>query len=205
MRYFLALFILATTAVLLIAGFRGEKTRRPSIELFSDMDRQPKLRPQTDTGFAGWENGLSSRKPIEGTVARGSTFIENEMTTGFVQGTTNFVQIAPIKVTESVMARGQQRFNIYCAPCHGQVADGRGITTKFGMAAVANLHDARIITMADGEIFNTITHGKNLMGAYGSNIDVNDRWAVITYLRSLQRSRLATIDDVPEFARENLK
>ena len=73
------------------------------------------------------------------------------------------------------------------------------------MAAVANLHDARLVNMADGEIYNTITHGKNLMGGYGSNIDVEDRWAVVVYLRALQRSRLASVEDVPEFARDNLK
>ncbi len=205
MRYFLALFILATMGIVMVAGFRGDKSRRTPIEIIPDMDRQPKLRPQTDTTFFGWENGMSSRKPVEGTVARGSTFIEDEFSTGMQLGTTNFVQVTPIKITETVMQRGQHTFNIYCAPCHGQVGDGKGITTKLGMAPVANLHDARIVLMADGEIFNTITHGKNLMGAYGSNIDVEDRWAVIAYVRAIQRSQLATIEDVPEFARENLK
>jgi len=205
MRYFLALFIIATMGIVMVAGFRGDKSRRPPIEVFPDMDRQPKLRPETDTPFIGWEDGLSSRKPVEGTVARGSSFIEDEFSTGLQPGTTNYVKLAPIKITERVMARGQQRFNIYCMPCHGQVGNGKGITTKFGMAGVANLHDARIVTMPDGEIFNTITHGKNLMGAYGSNIDIEDRWAVIAYVRAIQRSQLATVEDVPEFARKNLK
>lgn len=205
MRYFLALFILATTAVILIAGFRGDKSRRPSIEVFPDMDRQPKLRPQTDAAFLGWSDALSSRLPVDGTVARGSSFLENELTTGMQPGTTNWINLAPIKVTASVMTKGQAKFNIYCMPCHGAVGDGKGITTRFGMAAVANLHDARLVNMADGEIFNTITHGKNLMGGYGSNLEVEDRWAVVAYLRALQRSRLASVDDVPEFARENLK
>jgi len=205
MRYFLALFILATTAVILIAGFRGDKSRRSPIEIFPDMDRQPKLRPQADAAFVGWQDGLSSRLPVDGTIARGTTFREDELTTGMQPGTTNWVEIAPIKLTESVMQRGQRQFNIYCTPCHGAVGDGKGITTRFGMAAVANLHDARLVNMADGEIYNTITHGKNLMGGYGSNIDVEDRWAVVVYLRALQRSRLASVEDVPEFARENLK
>jgi mono/diheme cytochrome c family protein len=205
MRYFLALFILATVGIVMVAGFRGDKSRRTPIEIIPDMDRQPKLRPQTDTTFFGWENGMSSRKPVEGTVARGSTFIEDEFSTGMQPGTTNFVQLSPVKISERLMDRGQQQFNIYCLPCHGQVGDGKGITTRLGMAPVANLHDARIVLMPDGEIFNTITHGKNLMGAYGSNIDVEDRWAVVAYVRAIQRSQLATIEDVPEFARQNLK
>lgn len=205
MRYFLALFILATLGIIMVAGFRGDKSRRTPFEIIPDMDRQPKLRPQTKASFFGWENGLSSRKPVEGTVARGSSFIEDEFTTGMQAGTTNFVQLAPIKITDSVMKRGQHEFNIYCMPCHGQTGGGNGITTKLGMAGVANLHDARIVLMADGEIFNTITHGKNLMGGYGSNIGVEDRWAVIAYVRAIQRSQLATIEDVPEFAREILK
>lgn len=211
MRYFLFLFILAVATVIWVAGGRyspehpERASRKPPIEVFPDMDRQPKLRPQTDAAFVGWADGLSSRKPVEGTVARGSHYEENEFTTGFQPGTTNYVEVLPVRVTETLMARGRQQFGIYCTPCHGLLGDGQGVTTKLGMAAVANLHDARIVTMTDGEIFRTITHGKNLMGGYGASIATEDRWAVIAYLRALQRSRLATLDDVPEFARENLK
>jgi mono/diheme cytochrome c family protein len=209
MRYFIILFILAALAVLAVAGLRldhgGSPSRKPPIELFPDMDRQPKLRPQTSTSFVGWEDGLSSRPFVAGTVARGSHYEENEFTTGRQPGTTNFVAVLPVRLTETLMQRGRHEFNIYCAPCHGQQGDGKGVTSKLGMAAVANLHDARIVNLADGDLFNTITHGKNLMGGYAANIDIEDRWAVIAYLRALQRSRLATVDDVPEFARENLK
>ncbi len=209
MRYFIILFILAAVGITYVAGFRydhgGNPSRKPPIELFPDMDRQPKLRPQTDSAFVGWDDGLSSRKTLEGTVARGSDYEINEFTTGRVLGSTNFVEVLPVKLTESLLQRGRYEFTIYCTPCHGQQGDGKGVTSKLGMAAVANLHDARIVGLADGEIFNTITAGKNLMGGYGSNIDLQDRWAVIAYLRALQRSRLATLDDVPEFARQNLK
>lgn len=209
MRYFVFLFILVVAGVVYVAGLRfddgGSPSRKPPIEVFPDMDRQPKLRPQTDSAFVGWANGLSSRKPVEGTVSRSANYEENEITTGFVPGTTNFVEVIPVKVTAELLARGQQRFNIYCSPCHGQQGNGKGVTTKLGMAPVANLHDARIVKLNDGEIFNTITHGKNLMGAYGPNIDPPDRWAVIAYVRALQRSWLATMEDVPEFARKDLK
>lgn len=209
MRYFIILLILAAVGLTYVAGFRydhsGNPSRKPPIELFPDMDRQPKLRPQTDSAFVGWDDGLSSRKTLEGTVARGSDYEINELTTGRVPGSTNFVEVLPVKITESLLQRGKHEFTIYCTPCHGQQGDGKGVTSKLGMAAVANLHDARIVGLADGDLFNTITAGKNLMGGYGSNIDIQDRWAVIAYLRALQRSRLATMDDVPEFARQNLK
>jgi mono/diheme cytochrome c family protein len=97
-----------------------------------------------------------------------------------------------------LLQRGHERFDIYCAPCHGRLGDGNGITKKLGvMPAVANLHDQRIVVMTDGEIFNTITHGKSTMAAYGPLMPAQDRWAVIAYLRALQLSQLGSVDDLP--------
>ena len=104
----------------------------------------------------------------------------------------------PVEVTRELMERGQQRFNITCAMCHGAAAAGNGITKQHGLATVVSLQDERIRKMSDGEIFNTITNGKNTMMAYGPNIIVADRWAIIAYLRALQRSQNAAIADVPE-------
>ncbi|HAR00443.1 MAG TPA: cytochrome c class I, partial [Verrucomicrobiales bacterium] len=118
--------------------------------------------------------------------------------TGRMTGSTNWIEISPVEITEALMERGHQRYDIHCTPCHGAAGDGKGITSKYGMVAVANFHDARLVSMTDGEIFNTITNGKNLMGPYGANIKIEDRWAIIAYLRALQRSRLSTMDDVPE-------
>ncbi|HAV61304.1 MAG TPA: cytochrome c class I, partial [Verrucomicrobiales bacterium] len=138
-------------AILYVAGFRhdhgGAISRKPPIELIPDMDRQPKLRPQADAAFLGWSDGRSSRKPVDGTVARGSHYEENEFTTGRLPGTTNFVEVLPVQLSETMLQRGRQQFGIYCVPCHGQLGDGKGVTTRLGMAAVANLHDARIVTM----------------------------------------------------------
>ena len=126
--------------------------------------------------------------------------------TGRITGTTNFVEINPLPITAALLKRGQQRFTINCSPCHGQLADGNGITKKIGaMAVVANLHDERIVEMTDGEIFYVITNGRNLMGVYGANVTVEDRWAIVAYLRALQLSQLGTIDDVPEALRATLK
>jgi mono/diheme cytochrome c family protein len=110
----------------------------------------------------------------------------------------------PLEMTSELMERGQQRFNITCAMCHGASAAGNGITKQYGLATVVTLQDDRIRKMSDGEIFNTITNGKNTMMAYGPNIIVPDRWAIIAYLRALQRSQNATIADVPEERRAEL-
>jgi len=212
MRYFLAGFLLCCVVVVSIAGFRGDKTRRPPIELFPDMDRQPKLRPQEHNNF--FPDQLSSRRQVEGTVPRGKPvlvegreiypFEDDPLNTGRVPGTTNFVETLPLPLTEQLLARGQQRYTINCAPCHGAGGDGKGITSKYNMLAMANFHDARLVKMPDGEIFNTITYGKTLMGAYGPNITITDRWAIVAYVRALERGRLASLDDVPEALRSSL-
>src|SRR6266403_5829359 len=110
----------------------------------------------------------------------------------------------PVPVTPELLQRGRERFSITCAMCHGATAAGNGIAKQHGLATVVTLQDDRIRGMADGEIFNTITNGKNTMMAYGSIITVADRWAIITYLRALQRSQNAVIADVPENQRAAL-
>ena len=110
----------------------------------------------------------------------------------------------PLEVTRELMERGQQRFNITCVMCHGAAAAGNGITKQYGLATVVSLQDERLRKMSDGEIFNTITNGKNTMMAYGPNIIVPDRWAIIAYLRALQRSQNGVIADVPPEHRADL-
>lgn len=197
MRYFLLAFALAVALTVGLLGKQGGVSRKPPIEVFPDMDRQPKIRPQTPNGF--FADGKASRLPVMGTVARGSKYLDNEINTGRVPGTTNFVATIPAGVTVNTafMARGKERYAISCLPCHGPLGDGNGVTKKLGMAVVANFHDKRIVQMTDGEIFNTITYGKNLMGSYGQNVEVNDRWAIIAYVRSLQLARLGAVSDLP--------
>jgi len=206
MRYFVLAFFLTAVLVVGIAGRRGSMSRRTPIEIFPDMDRQPKLRPQTDNAF--FKDRLSSQLPVAGTVARGSIYEESPLTTGKISGSTNWVETNPLPITATLLSRGQERFNINCSPCHGAAGDGKGITTKFGMAIVADLHDTkpprRVVQQADGEIFNTLSYGKNLMGGYAANIAIEDRWAIIAYVRALQRSHLASLEDVPADHREKL-
>ena len=215
MRYFLLIFALVVVGVITIAGRRGTPSRKPPLYLFPDMDRQPKLRPQTEDSF--FPDGMSSRLPVPVTVAHSAPirvgdrwvyrFEDDPVNTGRVPGTTNFVEVNPFPITHQLLARGQERFNIYCAPCHGPQGDGKGITSRLGMAVVADLHDIKtrkVVQQPDGQIFNTITYGKNLMGAYGGLISVEDRWAIIAYVRALQRSHLATVEDVPPQDRDRL-
>lgn len=199
MKYALLVLALAGLAILAIAGRRGDMSRRPPIEIFPDMDRQPKLRPQTGSDF--FKDGLSSQPHVAGTVARGSAWQDSPTNTGRLPGPgTNWVATIPIPVNAQLMARGRERFNIYCAPCHGEAGDGKGVTTKLGMGVIADLHDVtarKLPQQNDGEIFNTISHGKGLMQGYGAAISIEDRWAIVAYVRALQRSRLTLRAEVP--------
>jgi len=210
MRYFLLIFGLCVVAVMGVFGKRGDMSRRPPIQVFPDMERQPKLRPQTETQNLFWTNNMSSRLPVDGTIARGALYEDTPVNTGRITGTTNFVETNPVPLTRQLLERGRDRYQISCAPCHGALGDGKGITTQYGMTVVANLHDTlakRIVQWPDGQIFNTITYGSVslIMGPYGANISVDDRWAIVAYVRALQLSRLGTIEDVPSDKRASLK
>jgi hypothetical protein len=219
LRAFFLIFVLVTVAWIAVFGFRGQKTSKPEIEIFPDMVRQMKVRAQSESNFFADQRG--PRQPVDGTVPIGYEMPmpndagapvdqAGEMAMhprlGFSEGTdyyntgkmgSNWGTGIPLEVTPGLMKRGEQRFNINCAVCHGPLAAGDGIVKQYGLATVVSLQDDRIRNMADGEIFNTITHGKNTMMAYGPRVTVQDRWAIICYLRALQRSLHATAADVP--------
>jgi len=206
MRYFLLIFLTVVAVVFGIAGLRGHVSRKPPVEIIPDMNRQFKLRPEAADSF--FANDHTSQLPPTGTIARSEPlqtdngpvypYEDSPVNTGFITGTTNFIATNPLPVTPAFLQHGREQFQIYCTPCHGALGDGNGITKKIGdMPAVANLHDKRIVEMPDGEIFNTITHGKGLMGAYGPTVSIKDRWAIIAYLRALQLSWLGSTNDLP--------
>jgi mono/diheme cytochrome c family protein len=214
MRYFLAIFALCVLATVGVLGFRGSHFRKPPRYIFPDMERQPKLRPQTANAFFG--DGMSSRLPGAGAIARSQpiqvgdkliySWQDTPVTTGRVTGTTNLVELNPLPVTAELMQRGEQVFNINCAACHSRLGDGNGTPKRIGaMVVVGNLHDKRIVELTDGELFNTISYGKNLMLGYAGTIPIQDRWAAIAYLRALQLSRLGSLEEVPEAVRGTLK
>jgi cytochrome c5 len=219
LRGFFVIFLLCTIAILAVFGFRGQVSTAPPLELFPDMVRQMKVRAQAPLNF--FADGRGPRLPVAGTVPIGyempkpDTSETQAMSVGpwshpnasFSVGTDyyNTGKMSdhwgtgiPLEVTSELMERGQQRFNITCAMCHGAVAMGNGIVKQHGLATVVSLQDERIRKMSDGEIFNTITNGKNTMMPYGPTIIVPDRWAIIAYLRAVQRSQNAAVADVPE-------
>src|SRR6184192_3767531 len=218
LRGFLLISLLLTIAA--VAGFRGEKTTNEPWEIFPDMVRQIKVRAQSPLNF--FADGRGPRMPVNGTVPIGYEMPkpqtagapESHSVAGFSVGT-DYIDTGkmadrwgtgiPVPVTAQLLRRGRERFNTTCAMCHGATAAGNGITKSYGLATVVTLQDDRIRKMADGEIFNTITNGKNTMMAYGPNVMVADRWAVIAYLRALQRSQGAAIADVPPEHRADLE
>ena len=219
LRGFLLISLLLTIAAVAVLGFRGEKTTNEPWEIFPDMVRQMKVRAQSPLNF--FADGRGPRLPVNGTVPIGYEMpkaqppeaAESRPITGFSVGT-DYIDTGkmgdkwgtgiPVPVTPQLLQRGRERFNITCAMCHGATASGNGITKSYGLATVVTLQDDRIRKMADGEIFNTITNGKNTMMAYGPNVMVADRWAIIAYLRALQRSQGAAIADVPPEHRADL-
>jgi mono/diheme cytochrome c family protein len=214
MRYFLLIFLTVVAVVLGVAGLRGHLSRKPPLVIIPDMNRQFKLRPETADSF--FADDHTSQLPPPGTVARSQPlqtddgpvypYEDSPVNTGLITGTTNFVATNPLPITPVFLQHGREQFEIYCTPCHGALGDGNGITKKIGdMLAVANLHDKRIVEMTDGEIFNTITHGKGLMGAYGPTVSIRDRWAIIAYVRALQLSWLGSTNDLPAAERTALK
>ena len=214
MRYFLAILAVSVLATVGVLGLRGSHFRKPPLYIFPDMERQPKLRPQTANAF--FDNSMSSRLPVAGTIAQSQpiqvgdklvyAWQDSPVTTGRITGTTNYLELNPLPITDELLQRGEQVFNINCAACHSKLGDGNGVPKRIGaMAVVANLHDKRIVELTDGELFNTVSYGKGLMQGYAANIGIQDRWAAIAYLRALQLSRLGSLDEVPEALRGTLK
>ncbi len=214
MRYFLAILAVSVLATVGVLGLRGSHFRKPPLYIFPDMERQPKLRPESANAF--FDNGMSSRLPVAGTIPQSQpiqvgdklvyAWQDSPVTTGRITGTTNYLELNPLPITDELLQRGEQVFNINCAACHSKLGDGNGVPKRIGaMAVVANLHDKRIVELTDGELFNTVSYGKGLMQGYAANIGIQDRWAAIAYLRALQLSRLGSLDEVPEALRGTLK
>jgi hypothetical protein len=213
MRYFLLILGIVVIGIILIAGRRGDISRNRPIQIFPDMKRQAKLRPQTANGF--FASGLSSQLAQPGTIAQSQpmkvadkefySFEDVPANTGRITGKTNFVEFNPFPMNAALLKRGQQRFNIYCAPCHDQTGQGNGVVKKFGMATIRSLHEPIVVGQSDGEIFNTISNGKLTMQGYGAQIPVEDRWAIVAYVRALQLSRLGAVEDLSAEMRGKLK
>jgi mono/diheme cytochrome c family protein len=189
---------LALTALFATSGcVRGCTSSRPPIHLNPSMDDQPKVRPQAASTF--FYDGAAMRQPIPGTVPIGGLKEDAAFFTG--KGADGqFVATSPVAVDESVVERGRLRYGIYCQPCHDARGDGRGILFQRGNVPTATFHEDRILKYSDGQIFDVITNGTGLMAGYRWPIAPADRWAIVAYVRGLQRDRQARAASAPASA-----
>ncbi len=187
-----------------ILGFRGTIFTAPPIDLFPDwafpgMEVQPKHRPQAANDF--FADGRSDRTPPARTVARGMLRDDDRLHLGKSTDGSFVAKLpASLNVDLGFVDRGRDRYQIFCAPCHGALGDGNGITKRYGMGATPTFHDGRLRSMPDGEIYNTITNGKNTMMSYADKLSPEDRWAVVSYVRALQRAQQGVVTDVTDAA-----
>jgi mono/diheme cytochrome c family protein len=174
--------------------YRGRPSAKPPVHLNPNMDDQPKYEAMEASKF--FENHAAMRVPVEGTVPRGWLRLDVEYYTGKTADG-KLVKEIPVEVTLPMLQHGQERFNIYCSPCHGRAGDGKGIIVNRGYVPPPSFHQDRLRAVEDGHIFDVITNGIRNMPSYRHQIPVEDRWAIVAYFRALERSQNASADDVP--------
>lgn len=195
------LVALSWIPVALALRARVVKNTEPRVHIIQDMDNQPKVKAQSRFMLFADRRGM--RPPVPGTVARGAVIGDSSLMLGKADGD-SWVETSPVPVTMSLLERGQQRYEIYCSPCHGLAGYGDGMVAQRAdqlqegtWTPPTSFHTDLVRERPDGHLFNTISNGIRNMPSYGSQIPVDDRWAIVAYLRALQRSQNATIDDVP--------
>ena len=194
--------LLLSFSFLMMACFRGTPSEDPPIHLNPNMDDQQRYDAQQKSPF--FKDGREMRMPVEGTVARGELNEDDAVYLGKdEQG--KFVTRIPLEITHDFIMRGQQRYNIYCSPCHSQAGDGKGIVVKRGFLLPPSFHQEKVRNFADGYIYNVISNGVRNMPDYKKQIPVMDRWAIVAYVRALQKTQNATLKDIPEDKINELK
>jgi len=189
-------------SMLIIAGCQGRPFEKTPIHVNPSMDDQPKYEAQEASPF--FADGSAMRHAPEGTIARGSLKGSVAYRTGMGPDGKPVAK-NPVELTMSGLERGRERFNIYCAVCHSEVGNGRGIITQRGFVPPPSFHDDMVRNYTDGHIFNVISNGIRNMPGYAPQIPVGDRWLIVHYVRALQRSQNATVTDVPEELRDRLR
>jgi Cytochrome C oxidase, cbb3-type, subunit III len=186
---------LALTSLVALSGCaRGCTSSRPPIHINPSMLDQPKVLPQTASKF--FYDGASMRQPVPGTVPIGGLKEDTAFFTG-MGADGKPVATIPVIVDEALLERGRERYGIYCQPCHDARGDGKGILFQRGNIPTASFHQEKILKYPDGFIFYVITNGLGLMPAYRWPIPPADRWAIIAYVRELERKRLASAKGAP--------
>lgn len=210
MRQFFIIYFFLVALTVTVLGFRGCQSTNPPLEIFPDMDRQMRFSEQGKSGF--FDDGRMDRQPVPGTVptvteeheafphlSPDNRFRENDYLATGKLADGSFGDGLPVEVSYQHMQAGQELYNIYCAICHGESGNGKGVVAqeRYAYPTIASLLQTRLMELPDGDIYNTIVNGKNTMGPYGAKIRVEDRWKVVMYVRALQRAASATIEDVP--------
>ena len=168
-------------------------SRQTPFEIIPDMDHQTKWKAQMENPF--FADRRASRKPVEGTVAQGKLFADDAYHLGVVDGV--YIGRNPETVNKELVLLGQRKFNTYCSPCHGQTGDGKGIVAQRSLWQVGNLQEPRVREYPDGEIFSVGSEGRRQMNGYRNQISDHDRWAIVSYVRALQRASGSPLTDVP--------
>lgn len=166
-----------------------------------DMHDQPRVKPMARSDF--FDDKRAARPLVDGTVARGQLRDDDHLYTGRIGK--ELATTYPFPVTADVLKRGQQRYTIYCTPCHGQLGNGEGMVVQRGFKRPTSFHIDRLRNAAPGYYFDVMTNGFGAMSDYASQVPVNDRWAIAAYIRALQISQSAPLQDVPEAKRGELQ
>jgi len=185
---------LLLAGIVLIAGCQGSLSSDPPVHLNPNMDFQEKFEAQeVNTFFA---DSRAMRAPVGGTVARGFLKEDDALYRGLTSSG-ELVTNNPLEVTAELMQRGQERYEIFCSVCHGNAGDGQGIIMKgnYGYVQAPTFHSAGLRALPDGHFFGAMTNGIRTMPSYASQVPVKDRWAIVAYIRALQRSQYASASD----------
>ncbi len=195
--------LISISILFVLTGCRGMQSDKSPVHISPNMDRQEKFIGQQMNPL--FENTMSMRPPVPGTIARGFLREDNAFYRG-VDNSNNYITSLPIATTREVLERGRERYDIYCTVCHGESGDGKGIIMVgnggqgYGYIPAPNYHTERFREMADGYYFEIISNGTpaGTMPGYATQIPVADRWAIIAYIRALQKSQNAIGSDLPE-------
>lgn len=184
--------------LLVLFSCRGEKFDQQPIHPNMNMDQQNRFEAQEENSF--FEDNRGMRMPVEGTVSRGNLKADKAYYQG-INGDSSFVESIPVNVTKSFLKRGQNQYNTYCAPCHGITGDGQGIIMvgRYGYVPAPTYHMDRLRDIEDGYIYSTIANGIRNMPSYAHQVAVEDRWAIVSYVRALQRSQYVPEEEIQEY------
>ena len=188
---------------LLLAGCRGTQSDNPPFHMNLDMDFQQKFGPQEANPF--FEDNAAMRTPVPGTVPRGELRDSSALYRARTEAG-EYVEEIPIAVTRNVLKRGRDRYDVHCSVCHGKSGAGNGVIMRgdYGYTPASSYHIDRLRNAPDGYLYDVIANGVRNMPAYGQKVPVMDRWAIVAYIRALQRSQNASPDDLPADALSQL-